>query len=83
VRNGDGPVRDEERGARELPAGDAGTPVSPDGSRRMADGMAETFRSGEVRHNNQVAANDAGAAYDEMVQRNSEAWKQPIRRPTN
>ncbi|MFF1549098.1 RNA polymerase sigma factor SigF [Streptomyces sp. NPDC058291] len=32
-------MRDEERGTRELPAGDAGTPVPPDGSRRMADGI--------------------------------------------
>ncbi|MCQ9132528.1 RNA polymerase sigma factor SigF [Streptomyces sp. IBSBF 2807] len=39
MRNGDGPVRDEERGTRELPAGDAGTPLPPDGSRRMADGI--------------------------------------------
>lgn len=39
MRNGDGPVRDEERGARELPAGKADIPVSPDGSRRMADGI--------------------------------------------
>jgi RNA polymerase sigma-B factor len=49
VRNGDGPVRDEERGTRELPAGDGGAPwpstgevsgESPgDGSRRMADGI--------------------------------------------
>ncbi|MEV6053544.1 RNA polymerase sigma factor SigF [Streptomyces sp. NPDC052107] len=49
MRNGDGPVRDEERGTRELPAGDGGAPwpsagevsgESPrDGSRRMADGI--------------------------------------------
>ncbi|MGQ4404969.1 RNA polymerase sigma factor SigF [Streptomyces hayashii] len=32
-------MRDDERGTRGLPAGDAGTPVSPDGSRRMADGI--------------------------------------------
>ncbi|MFF3849563.1 RNA polymerase sigma factor SigF [Streptomyces sp. NPDC002328] len=34
-------MRDEERGTRELPAGNAGagTPVSPGGSRRMADGI--------------------------------------------
>lgn len=37
MRNGDGPVRDEERGTRELPAEDT---VSPDGSRGMtADGI--------------------------------------------
>ncbi|MFE1880745.1 RNA polymerase sigma factor SigF [Streptomyces diastatochromogenes] len=36
MRNGDGPVRDEERGTRELPTGDAGP---TDGSRRMADGI--------------------------------------------
>ncbi|MEU1594661.1 RNA polymerase sigma factor SigF [Streptomyces sp. NPDC005708] len=36
MTNGDGPVRDEERGTRELPAGDAG---GPSGSRRMADGV--------------------------------------------
>ncbi|WP_093780833.1 RNA polymerase sigma factor SigF [Streptomyces sp. yr375] len=39
MRNGDGPVRDEERGTRELPAGSAGMSVSPDGSRSMADGI--------------------------------------------
>ncbi|MFF8194068.1 RNA polymerase sigma factor SigF [Streptomyces bobili] len=39
MRNGDGPVRDEERGTRELPAESAGTAVSADGSRRMADGI--------------------------------------------
>ncbi|MFI5794723.1 RNA polymerase sigma factor SigF [Streptomyces sp. NPDC051677] len=39
MRNGDGPVRDEERGTRELPAESAEIPVSPDGSRRMADGI--------------------------------------------
>ncbi|USQ83416.1 RNA polymerase sigma factor SigF [Streptomyces phaeoluteigriseus] len=39
MRNGDGPVRDEERGTRELPAESAGTAVAPDGSRRMADGI--------------------------------------------
>ncbi|MFG2572379.1 RNA polymerase sigma factor SigF [Streptomyces sp. NPDC048481] len=32
-------MRDEERGTRGLPAGDAGTPLPPDGSRRMADGI--------------------------------------------
>ncbi|MFE0383062.1 RNA polymerase sigma factor SigF [Streptomyces bungoensis] len=36
MRNGDGPVRDEERGTRELPTG--GTNPA-DGSRRMADGI--------------------------------------------
>ncbi|MFD9001213.1 RNA polymerase sigma factor SigF [Streptomyces sp. NPDC059582] len=35
MRDGDGPVRDEERGTRELPAESA----APDGSRRMADGI--------------------------------------------
>ncbi|MEV1062538.1 RNA polymerase sigma factor SigF [Streptomyces sp. NPDC050263] len=39
MRNGDGPVRDEERGTRELPAENAEIPASPDGSRRMADGV--------------------------------------------
>ncbi|MGW0941580.1 RNA polymerase sigma factor SigF [Streptomyces sp. NPDC002623] len=39
MRNGDGPVRDEERGTRELPADNAEMPASPDGSRRMADGV--------------------------------------------
>nr|WP_189306463.1 RNA polymerase sigma factor SigF [Streptomyces cinerochromogenes] len=49
MRNGDGPVRDEERGTRELPTGDGGAPWSTsaetsgadprDGSRRMADGI--------------------------------------------
>ncbi|MEV5877591.1 RNA polymerase sigma factor SigF [Streptomyces sp. NPDC052101] len=49
MRNGDGPVRDEERGTRELPAGDGGAPwpsadeisgeAPRDGSRRMADGI--------------------------------------------
>ncbi|MFJ8109848.1 SigB/SigF/SigG family RNA polymerase sigma factor [Streptomyces sp. NPDC096132] len=38
MRNGDGPVRDEERGTRELPA--ENDSVSPGGSRRMtADGI--------------------------------------------
>ncbi|MEU0966669.1 RNA polymerase sigma factor SigF [Streptomyces sp. NPDC005917] len=36
MRNGDGPVRDEERGTRELSAGGEGP---EDGSRRMADGI--------------------------------------------
>ncbi|MEW2298720.1 RNA polymerase sigma factor SigF [Streptomyces sp. NPDC006655] len=36
MRNGDGPVRDEERGTRGLPAGGEGPEV---GSRRMADGI--------------------------------------------
>ncbi|MEU0332610.1 RNA polymerase sigma factor SigF [Streptomyces sp. NPDC006193] len=49
MRNGEGPVRDEERGTRELPAGDGGAPwtgragtcgeTPRDGSRRMADGI--------------------------------------------
>ncbi|MGW5430655.1 RNA polymerase sigma factor SigF [Streptomyces sp. NPDC004059] len=49
MRNGDGPVRDEERGTRELPAEDGGAPwpstgevsgeTPGDGSRRMADGI--------------------------------------------
>ncbi|MFJ6724724.1 SigB/SigF/SigG family RNA polymerase sigma factor [Streptomyces sp. NPDC091281] len=45
MRNGDGPVRDEERGTRELPGDDAEipvsavTPVAPDGSRHLADGI--------------------------------------------
>ncbi|MBK3623869.1 RNA polymerase sigma factor SigF [Streptomyces asoensis] len=39
MRDGDGPVRDEERGTRELPADNAEIPVSPDGSRHMADGV--------------------------------------------
>ncbi|QTE00806.1 RNA polymerase sigma factor SigF [Streptomyces cyanogenus] len=49
MRNGDGPVRDEERGTRELPTGDGGASWSSsaetsgagprDGSRRMADGI--------------------------------------------
>ncbi|MFG2969977.1 MULTISPECIES: RNA polymerase sigma factor SigF [unclassified Streptomyces] len=36
MRNGDGPVRDEERGTRELPAGGEDPET---GSRRMADGI--------------------------------------------
>ncbi|RPE40828.1 RNA polymerase sigma-28 (SigD/FliA/WhiG) subunit [Streptomyces sp. Ag109_O5-1] len=36
MRNGDGPVRDEERGTRGLPAGGEGPEA---GSRRMADGI--------------------------------------------
>jgi RNA polymerase sigma-B factor len=36
VRNGDGPVRDEERGTREMPAGGEDPEA---GSRRMADGI--------------------------------------------
>ena len=39
MRNGDGPVRDEERGTQELPAGSADVPVSPDGSRHLADNI--------------------------------------------
>ncbi len=49
MRNGDGPVRDEERGTRELPDGAApfsdaaetlgAGPSGPSGSRRMADGI--------------------------------------------
>ncbi|QEU68029.1 RNA polymerase sigma factor SigF [Streptomyces galilaeus] len=39
MRNGDGPVRDEERGTRELSAESAGTALDADGSRRMADGI--------------------------------------------
>lgn len=48
MRNGDGPVRDEERGTRELPAEGTVRPAGPDGSagaggpsgsRRMADGI--------------------------------------------
>jgi RNA polymerase sigma-B factor len=55
VKNGDGPVRDEERGTQELRAEDGGSPFSsgaegldragragqsaPDGSRRVADGI--------------------------------------------
>lgn len=49
MRNGDGPVRDEERGTRELPDGTApcadgaeslgAGPSGPSGSRRMADGI--------------------------------------------
>ncbi|WP_079084197.1 RNA polymerase sigma factor SigF [Streptomyces longwoodensis] len=37
MRDGDGPVRDEERGTRELPAAEETVP--PGGSRRMADGI--------------------------------------------
>ncbi|HSX98039.1 MAG TPA: sigma factor, partial [Streptomyces sp.] len=36
MRNGDGPVRDEERGTRELPAEDDGGPSGP---ARLADGV--------------------------------------------
>ncbi|WP_369273334.1 RNA polymerase sigma factor SigF [Streptomyces sp. R11] len=49
MRNGDGPVRDEERGTRELPDGAApcsdgaeslgADPSGPSGTRRMADGI--------------------------------------------
>ncbi|MCT9077637.1 RNA polymerase sigma factor SigF [Streptomyces fulvoviolaceus] len=47
MRNGDGPVRDEERGTRELPAEDGHRPPCPSnaeslgegGSRRMTDGI--------------------------------------------
>lgn len=38
MRSEDGPVRDEERGTRELPAGGTGT-SGPSGARRMADGI--------------------------------------------
>ena len=51
MRNGDGPVRDEERGTRELPAESAGDSVSAGGSRRLAadgidgiDGIPEQAR---------------------------------------
>ncbi|MBC2904850.1 SigB/SigF/SigG family RNA polymerase sigma factor [Streptomyces cupreus] len=39
MRNGDGPVRDEERGTRELPAENADNAVAPGGSRHLADGV--------------------------------------------
>ncbi|MEV0220197.1 RNA polymerase sigma factor SigF [Streptomyces sp. NPDC050704] len=48
MRNGDGPVRDEERGTRELPAEDGGSPVRAQsrvgedglsGPRRLAEGV--------------------------------------------
>ena len=38
MRSEDGPVRDEERSTRELPAESTG-PSGPSGARRMADGI--------------------------------------------
>ena len=46
-------------------------------SRTLADGMTDALRRGGG-HSSQVPANDASAAYDEMVKRNSEAYRQPI-----
>ncbi|QHC31302.1 SigB/SigF/SigG family RNA polymerase sigma factor [Streptomyces sp. HF10] len=73
--NGDGPVRDEERGTRELPAGDGGAPWSSaaetsgenprDGSRRMADGIdgiPEQARPHPEDHS--AGPGDAGASPD-------------------
>ncbi|MCM1973845.1 RNA polymerase sigma factor SigF [Streptomyces sp. GXMU-J15] len=39
MKDGDGPVRDEERGTRELPAENADNAVAPGGSRHLADGV--------------------------------------------
>jgi hypothetical protein len=50
----------------------------PSGYRMMADGMSRALHDSEHRHTNQVAANDASAAYDEMVKERGEAYKKPI-----
>ncbi|MFJ1735979.1 RNA polymerase sigma factor SigF [Streptomyces sp. NPDC088254] len=67
MRNGDGPVRDEERGTRGLPAEGAGAPLSSDGSRRMGvDGIPEQARPHPEDDQTSVgAAGLAGGAVQE------------------
>jgi RNA polymerase sigma-B factor len=78
VRNGDGPVRDEERGTRELPDGGlpgADTPESPgagaggpSGSRRMAggiDGIPEQARPHPEDDSAEAGFPDTGQRGDE------------------
>ncbi|MDQ0959235.1 RNA polymerase sigma-B factor [Streptomyces sp. B4I13] len=65
MRNGDGPVRDEERGTQELPAGSADVPVSPDGSRHLADnidGIPEQARPHPEDDSSSVQASRADGA---------------------
>ncbi|MEU0673394.1 RNA polymerase sigma factor SigF [Streptomyces sp. NPDC006172] len=66
MRNGDGPVRDEERGTRGLPAESAGTPVSSDGSPRMGvDGIPEQARPHPEDDSASVRAGLAGGVVQE------------------
>ncbi|MCX4764896.1 RNA polymerase sigma factor SigF [Streptomyces sp. NBC_01275] len=69
MRNGDGPVRDEERGTRELPAESAGHPVSPSGSRGMAtdgiDGIPEQARPHPEDESASAEAGSPGGAVQE------------------
>ena len=65
MRNGDGPVRDEERGTRELPAEDT---VSPGGSRRMtADGIDGIPEQARPHPEDDPASAEAGLP-DDAVQ---------------
>ncbi|MFI1764055.1 RNA polymerase sigma factor SigF [Streptomyces sp. NPDC020800] len=57
MRNGDGPVRDEERGTRELPTEATG---SADASRRMADGI-DGIPEQARPHPEEDSAQDGGA----------------------
>ncbi|MFF3499144.1 RNA polymerase sigma factor SigF [Streptomyces sp. NPDC003247] len=67
MRNGDGPVRDEERGTRELPAESAGNPVSPGGSRRMTDGVDGIPEQARPHPEDDVSSAPAGSP-DSAVQ---------------
>ncbi|MFE0455529.1 RNA polymerase sigma factor SigF [Streptomyces sp. NPDC058914] len=67
MRNGDGPVRDEERGTRELPAESAGNPVSPGGSRRTTDGIDGIPEQARPHPEDDVTSVEAGAP-DSAVQ---------------
>ncbi|MFD0317234.1 RNA polymerase sigma factor SigF [Streptomyces flavalbus] len=63
MRDGDGPVRDEERGTRELPA-KGGIPPSS-GARHMADGIPEQARPHPEDHTGDPAESPVGGERDQ------------------
>ncbi|WAZ24052.1 RNA polymerase sigma factor SigF [Streptomyces cinnabarinus] len=67
MRDGDGPVRDEERGTRELPAENSDDAVAPGGSRHLADGV-DGIPDQARPHPEDDAATARAAAPDSAVQ---------------
>ncbi|MEU5597153.1 RNA polymerase sigma factor SigF [Streptomyces sp. NPDC020298] len=77
MRNGDGPVRDEERGTRELPVGGAS---SPDGFARMRDGIDGIPE--QARPHPEDHSAEAGFPDDGQRDRDGAVQSAPLERPS-
>ncbi|WP_105975416.1 RNA polymerase sigma factor SigF [Streptomyces geranii] len=83
MRNGDGPVRDEERGTRELPAAGSGGPAGPRGTADAISGIAGVSGIPEqARPHPEDDPSEAGFMDDGQLDREGAVQSAPLEGPS-